>query len=102
MIIRKGHSLELKLDKFIYGNSNKFQLWHDGSLTIGKKGRLKNKKVIDFISKNAPFLVESGKIKLGNLSADRPLYFYQPCVQDFLYRLSCYCLLREEIRKKDY
>lgn len=98
---RKGHSLELKLDKFIYGNSNKFQLWHDGSLTIGKKGRLKNKKVIDFISKNAPFLVENGKIKLGSLSADRPLYFDQPCVQDFLYRLSYYCLLREEIRKRD-
>ncbi|SDL36117.1 Type I restriction enzyme R protein N terminus (HSDR_N) [Salinimicrobium catena] len=97
---RKGHSLELKLDKFITGDKNKFEIIHDGSLTVGKRGRIKNREVLDFVESKAGFLIRNGSVFLGELLAKDGLYFHQKNVQDFLYRVCYYAILREDLRRE--
>lgn len=97
---RQGHSIELRFDKYLsILDGDKYNIWHNGSLTAGKKGRLKNSVVIDYIEKKAPFLLnKNNRINLGSLDLSKELNFDQPEVQDFILRTSIYSLLREEVR----
>lgn len=46
---RSHLSLEYSIDRFVTIKNNVFSFWHDGTLTIGKMGRVKNQDVIGFI-----------------------------------------------------
>lgn len=97
---RQGHSIELRLDKYIKtSNSSLYDIWHNGSLTVGKKGRIKNRDVIEFLEENAPFLVSNDKVVLGTLDLSKDLTFEQPEVKDFILRAATYAILREQIRQ---
>jgi hypothetical protein len=98
---RQGHSIELRFDKYIKTyNNNLYDIWHNGSLTVGKKGRLKNSEVIEYLKIKAPFLVKDGKVVLGTLDLSKDLTFGQPEVKDFVLRTSVYAILREQIRQE--
>jgi len=98
---RQGHSIELRLDKYINtSNTNLYDVWHNGSLTVGKKGRLKNLEVIEYLKINDPFLVKDNKVVLGTLDLSKDLDFDQPEVKDFILRTSVYAILREQIRQE--
>ena len=98
---RQGHSVELRFDKHIKtSKTHSYSIWHNGSLTVGKKGRLKNSEVVEYIKINAPFLVKDNIIVLGTLDLTKDLDFDQAEVKDFILRTSVYAILREQIRKQ--
>jgi hypothetical protein len=99
---RTGHSLELQLDKYLKPSksNSSYDIWHNGSLTAGKKGRLKNSTVIEYLKINAPFLVENDKVILGTLDLAKQLTFEMEEVRDFILRTAVYAILREEIRQE--
>ena len=97
---RQGHAIELCLDKYIKtSDTNLYDIWHNGSLTAGKKGRLKNSEVIEYLKINAPFLIKDNRIILGTLDLSKDLDFDQVEVKDFILRTSIYAILREQIRE---
>jgi len=98
---RQGHSIELRFDRYIKtSNTNLYEIWHNGSLTVGKKGRLKNTEVIEYLKLKAPFLVKDNIIVLGSLDLSKDLDFEQVDVKDFILRTSVYAILREQIRQE--
>ncbi len=98
---RQGHSMELKLDRYLSRNKiDEYLLWHNGSITVGRKGRLKNSIVIEYLNRKAPYLVENNKIKLGRFNIFKELDYNAPEVKDLLFRIAEYAILREEIRKE--
>ncbi len=98
---RQGHSIELRLDKYIKtSKTNSYDIWHNGSLTVGKKGRLKNSVVIEYLKIKAPYLVKDNIVILGTLDLSKDLDFTQTEVKDFILRTSVYAILREQIRQE--
>lgn len=97
---RQGHSLELRLDRYIKTSDTVlYDIWHNGSLTVGKKGRLKNLEVVEYLKDNAPFLVKGSNVALGTLDLSKDLSFEQSEVKEFILRTATYAILREEIRQ---
>ena len=45
-----------------------YHIWHDGTLTAGRRGRLKNAVVINYIKENDNTLLKEGKIFSWNPS----------------------------------
>lgn len=96
----KSHlSLELALDRFIQVKDNTYSIIHDGTLTVGKKGRVRNKEVIDFVQAKNPKLVRDNKIYLGTLSNTTELSWQMPDVLEFFGNIVDYALLRDEFRR---
>ena len=59
------NSLQLSIEHFSLLIGNKLKIWHDGTLTVGNKGKAKKQEVIDFIEENSSLKVIGGKIQLG-------------------------------------
>jgi hypothetical protein len=98
---RQGHSIELRFDKYIKTSKNNlYDIWHNGSMTVGKKGRLKNSEVIEYLKIYSPFLVKNNIVVLGTLDLSKDLDFDQTEVKDFVLRTSVYAILREQIRQE--
>lgn len=98
---RKGHALELKLDKHIKPTGEAtYQIFHNLVLTAGNKGRTPNSVVLKEIAQKAPFLLKDGKVLLGTFDVRKDLKFQQPEVKDFILRTTTYGILRDEIRAK--
>lgn len=76
-----------------------FRFSHNGSITVGKKGRCKNKELVDFIKNNAPELLVNDKIYIGALQNNKLLYLDQPEMINFIERILTYALLRDEFRE---
>ena len=98
---RQGHALELRLDKYLsIIDKDRFRLWHNGSITVGKRGRLKNAETLEFAQNYAPFLIENGQILLGDLLSIQDLTFDKKEAKNFLYRIASYAIMREIMRKE--
>lgn len=96
---RQGHALELRLDKCIVPlHNDKYTIQHNGSMTVGKKGRLKNSVVLDYLKQKAPFLISNHKIILASFDIKDDLVFNQANVKDFIFRTATYAILREDLR----
>jgi len=98
---RKGHALELQLDKFIKPTGKTtYQIIHNGGMTVGHKGSAKSDLVIQEVKKKAPFLLDGDKVLLGTFDLTKDLKFQQKEVKDFIYRTAIYAILRDNLRKK--
>ena len=96
----KSHlSLELALDRYIKKDKEIHSVWHDGTLTVGKKGRVKNQSVIDFIQSKKPSLIKDNKVILGSLDNSKPFTWTNPDVNNFISNLIDYALLRDLFRR---
>lgn len=92
-------SLEYAIDRFVKVENNIFSFWHDGTLTLGKRGRVKNKEVIDFIESRRPELIRDEKIYLGQLDNCSQFEWHQEDVQSLIANFITYSFLRDEFRK---
>ncbi|QIX62732.1 type I restriction enzyme HsdR N-terminal domain-containing protein [Hymenobacter sp. BT18] len=97
----KSHlSLELALDRFTVQDGESITVWHNGTLTNGKKGAVKPKEVVDFVATHAPDLVdEEGYIILGQLNNKQLLTWKQAASKAFITNLIRYALLRDDFRR---
>ncbi|WP_439883450.1 type I restriction enzyme HsdR N-terminal domain-containing protein [Pontibacter sp. MBLB2868] len=93
----KSHnSLQMDLDKYVVRTADSIELWHDGTITAGKKGRLRNSVVIDYIKKRDHTLLKNGKIYLGKLPANRNIVWKD--AEQFIINCIKYGLFRDEVR----
>lgn len=97
----KSHlSLELALDRFTDVTGEMYTVWHNGTLTNGKKGAVKRQQVVDFVAEHAPDLVaKDGRIVLGKLDNTEWLTWQQPATKRFVTNLIRYALLRDAFRR---
>ncbi|HDR7799918.1 type I restriction enzyme HsdR N-terminal domain-containing protein [Bacillus paranthracis] len=98
----KSHnSLQLNIDKYVSIGRTGCTIWHDGTLTAGKKGAVKRDKVIQFMKQRAPELVnEDNQIILGILDHSREFKWKNRDVKLFMANLIKYAILRDEFRKE--
>jgi hypothetical protein len=97
----KSHlSLELSLDRFTEVIDETYTIWHNGTLTNGKKGAVKRQEVVDFVVEHAPDLVDKeNRIVLGNLDNAEWITWHQPNTKQFVKNLIRYALLRDAFRR---
>lgn len=92
-------SLQLNIDKYTIIHDDYFELWHDGTLTIGGIGSAKRSEVINFIKEHHPSLVNSkNNIVLGLLKRNKEIKWEQEETKSFFANLIRYALLRDEFR----
>lgn len=95
----KSHmSLELDLDRFVRHHSDHCEIWHDGSLTHGRRGAVKRRDVIDFVQSHSPRLVRGNEVHLGSLPNTRQIEWED--VREFLSKGIEYALLRDQFRQQ--
>jgi len=98
---RKGHALELKLDKFIKVTAEPtYKIIHNLVMAVGHKGSAPSDLVYQEVKKMAPFLLDDGKVLLGTFDLTKNLKFQQKEVKDFILRTATYAFLRDDLRKK--
>lgn len=98
------HSLQLNIEKYAFLDSeeNKYRFFHDGTMTMGNIGRIKNQEVIRYISKMAPELIVNDKtVFLGCLSNIENISLKKRESQSFIANLAKYALLRDNLRKRE-
>ncbi|MFP3391784.1 type I restriction enzyme HsdR N-terminal domain-containing protein [Brevibacillus sp. SIMBA_040] len=100
----KSHnSLQLNLDRYTKKEDDTtFTIWHDGKLTNGKKGRVRNSDVIAYIKEYAPGLLdENDQVFLGRFSHSKNFRISDTEMKEFLGRILKYSLIRDEYRRKN-
>jgi hypothetical protein len=97
----KSHlSLELALDRFTNQKGEHITVWHNGTLTNGKKGAVKPREVVEFVAEHAPDLIdEEGRIMLGQLNNEQLFTWEQAATKTFVTNLIRYALLRDDFRR---
>ncbi len=97
----KSHmSLMLSIDRHVDVCREIYKVYHDGSITVGKKGRLKNSEVINYIRNNDPELYDShNRIFLGEVDNSKEIRINAHKTKNLVVNLIKYALLRDEIRK---
>lgn len=99
----KSHlSLQLALDRFISIEGNKYSIFHDGTLTVGNKGRVSSKEVIDFVKAKKPTLIKNNKVFLGILDNSSKLTFDRVDVKEFMQNLVEYSIIRDQFRSEKH
>ena len=97
---KRHNSLQLNLNKYAKKDGDKYIIWHDGTLTVGRSGAAKRKEVIEYIKMKEPSLVSDGKnIILGTFECDREINWDQDITRNFIKKLIIYGLLRDEFRR---
>lgn len=97
---KRHNSLQLNLDKYTKVEGNKFTIWHDGTLTVGRSGAAKRKEVIDYVSGQEPTMVNSdGVIILGTFDCNKEILWSQDNTKQFIKNLIKYAILRDEFRR---
>lgn len=92
-------SLEYSIDRFVEINNNEYSFWHDGTLTVGNKGRAKNKDVIDFIKVHSPHLIKNERIYLGTIDNSKSFVWKDKNVNELIANFIDYGFVRDEFRK---
>ncbi len=90
-------SLQLDLDRFVRRNGRLMDVWHDGTLTHGKRGPVKRAEVMTHIAKRDRSLLRGSEIFLGSFPADRSAAWAD--VSDLTERIARYALLRTDLRR---
>ena len=92
-------SLQYAFERFVEIEGDKYSFWHDGTLTLGKKGRVKNKDVVDFITLKAPHLIKNGRIFLGTIRNDREFTWEIKDFRKLIANFIDYAFVRDEYRR---
>ena len=93
------NSLQLNIDKYTIVNGNKYTIWHDGTLTVGKGGAVKRKDVVDYIkSVDSSMVNNDDKIILGSFDCSKEINWNQKNTRDFIINIIKYAILRDEFR----
>ena len=95
---QRHNSLQLDLDKFVTTSGEAMTLWHDGTLTRGKRGRMKNAVVMSWLRSRAPHLVSGSSVMLGSLPVSRPTTWAD--AETFIYNCIDYALVRDALRRE--
>lgn len=97
---KSHHSLQLCLDDFVACSGTSNSIWHDGTLTMGRKGRAKNIEVRDHVETRAPELLgPSHPIELGTLDNSKEINWEQKETRYLIGNLIKYALVRDEFRE---
>jgi hypothetical protein len=97
----KSHfSLQLRLDKYLSIEKGKFVVWHDGTMTLGNKGAVRRKDVLQYIGEHAPHLIVGGEIYLGEFDINEYITADKITTKTFINNLIEYALLRDKYRAK--
>ena len=97
---KRHNSLQLNIDKYTEVQGNKYTIWHDGRLTVGRSGSAKRKEVIEFIRNKEPGMVlPNGKIILGTFDCSKEIQWSQDTTKHFIKNLIKYAILRDEFRR---
>ncbi|SFU78428.1 Type I restriction enzyme R protein N terminus (HSDR_N) [Pustulibacterium marinum] len=97
--LEKSHlSLEYAIDRFVKVTGHKYSFWHDGTLTAGKKGRVKNELVLDYIQLRMPHLIKNNQIYLGTLDNSKPFTWEQNEVLQLFSNFIDDAMIRDEFR----
>ena len=92
-------SLELAIDRFTNQTDNKYEIYHDGTLTVGNRGRVKNSEVIEFVLIHKPYLIRNNKVYLGTLDNSELFTWQRKDVLDFFKNVVEYAIVRDQFRK---
>ncbi|KAB2952906.1 type I restriction enzyme HsdR N-terminal domain-containing protein [Heliorestis acidaminivorans] len=97
----KSHaSLHLSIDRHVEVNGHKYKIYHDGSLTAGRLGRAKNRDVIEYVKKHAPWLLDiENRIYLGEIDNSKEIRINNGDIKKFLGRIIEYSFIRDDFRK---
>ncbi|MDM0493092.1 hypothetical protein QTH32_01735 [Clostridium perfringens] len=96
---KKHNSLQLNIDRYTCIDRNKYTIWHDGTLTIGKNSAAKRKDVIDYIKSIDPTMVINERIILGSFDYSKEINWNQQSTKDFIINTIKYAVLRDEFRR---
>ena len=77
----------------------KLKIWHDGTLTVGNKGKAKKQEVIEFVTNNSSLKVECGKVRLGEVDMSNLVYMDGEDMKELVGNLIEYALVRDDFRK---
>lgn len=94
------NSLQLDLDRFVTCAGDTMQIWHDGTLTRGRRGSAKRDDVLRFVGDRdrLPQLVRASRIRLGSLPLNRLVTWKD--AEEFVYNCIEYALVRDEFRRE--
>lgn len=93
------NSLQLSIEHFSSLSDKKLKIWHDGTLTVGNKGKAKKQEVIDFVENNSSLKVENGKIQLGEIDMSDLVYANDNDMKELIANLIEYAMVRDDFRK---
>jgi len=95
---KRHNSLQLDLDRFVDVSDDRMTIWHDGTLTRGKRGAAPRAEVLAYTRKRAPHLVDGSRVLLGKLPL-HTLVTWQDA-DDFTCNLIEYALVRDAYRRE--
>lgn len=93
------NSLQLSIEHYSILTGTKLRIWHDGTLTVGNKGKAKKQEVISYVKKNSSLNVNSEKVELGEIDLENLLYVDTNGMKNLISNLIEYALVRDEFRK---
>lgn len=95
------NSLQLNVHKYVQDRTDTYLIWHDGSLTNGKKGACKRSEVLSFVEQYEPGLInENGLIHIGVLTKSTSENLRKDEFQVIISNLIKYARVRDKFRKE--
>lgn len=94
------NSLQLSLEHYSTMQNNTLSIFHDGTMTAGKKGSVKKRTVVDYMRLHSTLNIsQNGYIQLGTLDQSHLLHCNHKDVKKLIANLTEYALLRDDLRK---
>jgi hypothetical protein len=95
----KHSCLQLRIESSVEINKNIAEIWHNGTITIGKLGAAKRKDLIDFVRLKNSDLVKNNLIFLGSFDFTNDIKSNQTQTKLFLNNIINYCIIRDVFRE---
>lgn len=76
------------------------RFWHDGTLTVGNKGKAKKQDVVAYVKEHSSLGVEKNQIYLGEIDMSDLVYVDSDDMKELIGNLIMYALVRDAFRKE--
>lgn len=93
------NSLQLSIEHYSTTVDGRFLFWHDGTLTVGHRGKVKKQEVVDYVKQNSSLKIFDEKIYLGEIDLRNLLYVDNCDMKELITNLIEYALIRDEFRR---
>lgn len=93
----KNSSLELRINKAVRINKGNIEIFHNGTITVGKLGATKRQELLDFVFNRKPSLIRNNEVFLGSFKENEEITSKN--VSDFIQNTIDYALIRNEFRE---